>query len=416
MELNKMFAVREVDARVQISSAPLENLSRIKEALPNFIGQESIAPPDFETVRHVIDSLQPSEPVFCINARELRAATRQFSSFPGRILYAVKCNPNPFVLKTLFDAGITDFDVASLNEIRLIDGLFGKVAGQFFNNPVKSRPAIKSASSAFGIRFFTADSIAEIDKILYEIESPRDIVIAVRLSTAGKDARYVLSTKFGAEVNEAVMLLQYIQKSNARAGISFHVGSQCLSPQAFSAALKQVGKVVKKAGVPINVLNVGGGFPAPYPGDKIRGLDYYLSHIIHGWRDLNLPLNCLLFCEPGRSLVATAGTVILQVVNRRDGAIFVNDGVFGTLQELGHPKESRPTLLHRRGGNPSQRMAKFKVYGPTCDSNDVLGAPFTLPEDVREGDWIEVGMMGAYSLSMRTAFNGFHTDKIVAIQ
>jgi ornithine decarboxylase len=411
-----MFADREAVARVQMSSTPKEYFNRLKEAFPISQGHGKAEPPIYANVKEVIDSLQPSEPVFCISAKELRAASARFSSFPGRILYAVKCNPNPFVLKTLFDAGITDFDVASLNEIRLIDDLFGKVAGQFFNNPAKSRPAIRAASSEFGIRFFTVDSIAEVDKILSETASPRDLVIAVRLSTAAKDARYVLSTKFGSQANEAVMLLQYIQRSGARAGISFHVGSQCLSPQAFGTALIQVGKVVSKAGVPINVLNVGGGFPAPYPGDEIRGLDYYLSHIIHGWRDLNLPLNCLLLCEPGRSLVATAGTVILQVVNRHDGAIFVNDGIFGTLQELGHPKESRPVKLHRHGRTPSLRTTKFKVYGPTCDSNDVLGAPFILPEDVQEGDWVEVGMMGAYSLSMRTAFNGFHTDNIVAIQ
>ena len=85
------------------------------------------------------------------------------------------------------------------------------------------------------------------------------------------------------------------------------------------------------------------------------------------------------------------------------------------LQELGHPKERRPTRVIRKAGSPSSRLAQFKVYGPTCNSNDVLGAPFLLPEDVREGDWIEVGMMGAYSLSMRTRFNGFHTDKIVAV-
>ena len=103
------------------------------------------------------------------------------------------------------------------------------------------------------------------------------------------------------------------------------------------------------------------------------------------------------------------------MVARRERALFLNDGVFGTLQELGHPKERRTTTLHRRGGVPSNRAAEFKIYGPTCDSNDVLGAPFVLPDDVREGDWIEVGMMGAYSLSMRTRFNGFHTDQIVAI-
>jgi ornithine decarboxylase len=113
--------------------------------------------------------------------------------------------------------------------------------------------------------------------------------------------------------------------------------------------------------------------------------------------------------------VATAGTAVLQVVVRRGNSIFLNDGVFGTLQELGNPKERRSARLIRIGGAASARMASFKVYGPTCDSNDVLGAPFLLPEDVREGDWIEIGMMGAYSLSMRTRFNGFHTDQVVAL-
>ena len=411
-----MFADREGALPAPVSSTPQEYLNRLREAFSISRNNGAAEPAIYCNVKEVINQLQPSEPVFCISVSELQAATQRFSTFPGRILYAVKCNPNPFVLKTLFDAGITDFDVASLNEIRLIDDLFGKAAGQFFNNPVKSRPAIKAASSEFGIRFYTVDSVEEVDKILSETALPRDLVIAVRLSTAAKDARYVLSTKFGSHANEAVTLLQYIQKTGAKAGISFHVGSQCLSPHAFSTALALVGKVIRKASVPISVLNVGGGFPAPYPGDDVRSLDYYLSRIIHGWRDLNLPLSCLLLCEPGRGLVATSGTVILQVINRHDGAIFVNDGVFGTLQELGHPRESRPTKLHRLSGAPSQRMAKFKVYGPTCDSNDVLGAPFILPEDVREGDWVEVGMMGAYSLSMRTAFNGFHTDKIVVIQ
>jgi ornithine decarboxylase len=123
----------------------------------------------------------------------------------------------------------------------------------------------------------------------------------------------------------------------------------------------------------------------------------------------------MLLCEPGRSLVATAGVVLLQVIVRRDRSIYLNDGVFGTLQELGHPKERRPVRLIRNGDRQERREGAFRVFGPTCDSNDVLGAPFYLPDDVREGDWIEVGMMGAYSLSMRTEFNGFFTDRIVAL-
>lgn len=371
--------------------------------------------PHYASVDAVIEQRRPCEPVFCLHPAELRRTAKRFLSFPGRALYAVKCNPHPLVLTTLFEAGITDFDVASLDEIRLIDGLFGKAAGQFFNNPAKARPAIRTASQTFGIRFYTIDCAAEVDKVLDEAAVNDDLIIAVRLATPPRGARYALSTKFGAAPDEAEKLLKLVHARGIKAGISFHVGSQCLSPDAFGAAVTLAGKVVRKAGVPISVLNVGGGFPVPYPGDDARAIEHYLSQVIMGRRRLELPSGCMLMCEPGRSLVATAGTAIVQVVVRRGKSIYLNDGVFGTLQELGHAKERRPTRLVRHGSRPSPRKAEFKVYGPTCDSNDVLGAPFLLPEDVREGDWIEVGMMGAYSLSMRTRFNGFFVDDIVTI-
>jgi ornithine decarboxylase len=300
--------------------------------------------------------------------------------------------------------------------VELIHQLFGKAAGQFFNNPAKTRPAIRRASADFDVQSYTVDCLEEVEKILEETDSRGDLLIAVRLATAPRDARYVLSTKYGAEPHDAVKMLQFIHRSGARAGVSFHVGSQCIAPQAYTAALALVQKVIYRAGIPISILNVGGGFPVAYPGEEVPTIDYYFSRIIEATRALQLPTSCLLFCEPGRSLVATSGTVVLQVMSRRGKAIIVNDGVFGTLQELGHPKERRPTKHHRKGPPPSSRVMPFKVFGPTCDSNDALAAPFLLPEDVREGDWIEVQMMGAYSLAMRTRFNGFHADNIVAIE
>lgn len=370
----------------------------------------------YRSVDAVIAALQPSDPVFCFRPEMLRAAARSFSAFPGRALYAVKCNPHPFVLATLFAEGITDFDVASLEEIRLVDSLFGKAAGQFFNNPAKTRPAVRLASRQYGIRFYTVDCAAEITKVLEEARLDDDLIVAVRLATSAKDARYALTTKFGAPPNDAVRMLKAIHARGVRAGVSFHVGSQCLAPQSFGAALTLAGRIVAGAGVPISVMNIGGGFPAPYPGDNAPSLSTYFSHVIRGRRDLHLAPGCMLLCEPGRSLVAEAATLIVQVVMRRDRSLFLNDGVFGTLQELGHPKEIRPLRLIPAGrAAASDKAVEFKVFGPTCDSNDVLGAPFVLPEDVREGDWIEVGMMGAYSLSMRTRFNGFHTDRIVVV-
>lgn len=403
---------------IETAPVPHQYLASLKRSFPAK-PEKDVDLPHYPSVASILEELQPSEPVFCINPAELRKAAAKFGNFPGRSLYAVKCNPHPFVLSTLFEAGITDFDVASIDEVRLIDKMFGGAAGQFFNNPAKSRPAIKSASLEYGIRFYTVDCEEEIDKVLEEAAGVEDVIVAVRLSTVAKDARYVLSTKFGASVDAAVTMLQKIRAAGVKAGISFHVGSQCLAPQAFSSALSAVAKVIERSGVAISVLNVGGGFPAPYPGDGVVGLDYYFSKIIHGHGRLKLPSGCLLLAEPGRSLVATSGTSLLQVTMRRDTSLFLNDGVFGTLQELAHPKETRPITLHRAKGNrlrkQDSRMEEFRIYGPTCDSNDVLGRTFSLPADVREGDWIEVGMMGAYSLSMRTKFNGFHTDTVVAI-
>lgn len=378
-------------------------------------GREPVSSiPSYRTTDAVLEDLRPSGAVFCIRPDEIRRAVQRFRVFPGRMLYAVKCNPHPLVLGTLFDAGVLDFDVASHDEIRLVDGLFGKAAGQFFNNPAKSRTALRSASVEFGIRFYTVDCEEELEKVLEEVHG-EDVIIAVRLATFARQVRYVLSTKFGAQPEEAARLLRLVHGRGIKAGLSFHVGSQCLSPHAFTTALSTVGRVLDRAGVPISVLNIGGGFPAPYPGDEPPGLETYFSHVIHGRRSLRLPSGCMLLCEPGRSLVATAGTVLVQVIMRRDRSLYLNDGVFGTLQELGHLKERRPVRLMCHGRPRSERSTDFKIYGPTCDSNDVLGAPFCLPEDTREGDWIEVGMMGAYSLSMRTKFNGFFTEDVVVL-
>lgn len=397
--------------------SPLRSLKQLRHPL-RAVEHPSSEPVDLERfpdTTSLIEMLRPSEPVFCFRPALLRAAAQQFLSFPGRVLYAVKCNPHPLVLQTLYNEGITDFDVASLDEIRLVGELFGSAAGKFFNNPAKTRPAIHIASWEHGIRFYTVDCIEEAEKILEEACHSDDLILAVRLATAAKNARYALTTKFGASPDEAVRILKFVHSRGINAGVSFHVGSQCLAPKSFGDALALCGKVIRRAGVPISVLNVGGGFPAPYPGDCIPDLGAYFSHVVRGRRGLDLPSSCILLCEPGRSLVASAGALVVQVVVRRGRSIFLNDGVFGTLQELVSPLERRPTQLIRLGQPSSERMVEFKVFGPTCDSNDVLGAPFTLPEDVREGDWIEVGMMGAYSLSMRTHFNGFHTDRIVTL-
>jgi ornithine decarboxylase len=412
-----MSALRAID-EARPSFDVKDQFARLEAAAPGLAKAHNVTPPlqRFATVDDVVTQARPSNAVFCISPAELRQMAARFRNVPWRALYAVKCNPHPFVLETLYQSGIRDFDVASLDEVRLINGLFGKSAGQFFNNPAKTREAIRAASRDHGIRFYTVDCESEVEKVLTEARHADDLIIAVRLATTSRDARYALSTKFGADANDAANLLRQIQKRGVKAGISFHVGSQCLSPNAFAAALDLSGKVARKAGVELSVLNVGGGFPAPYPGDDPQPLERYFAEIIYGRQKLGLSSGCMLMCEPGRSLVATSGSVVVQVVLRRGQTIFLNDGVFGSLQELGHPKERRPVRIVRPDGpQTARRTVEFKVYGPTCDSNDVLGAPFVLPDDVKEGDWLVVEQMGAYSLSMRTHFNGFHLDRIVQV-
>ncbi|MFZ2031556.1 MAG: type III PLP-dependent enzyme [Vitreimonas sp.] len=375
----------------------------------------SIAPDvsRYASIEHAVEALQPAEPVFCLHPQHLMHAAGLFASFPGRVLYAVKCNPHPLVLQTLYSAGITNFDVASIGEIEQIHDLFGARSEMFFNNPIKARSAIRIAAADHGVKFYAIDHESELDKVLAEAQTD-NLMIAVRLATGVSDARYALTTKFGAKPDAAVALLQRIQATGLRAGITFHVGSQCLAPQSFSAALSLCEDVLRDAGVPLAVLNVGGGFPAAYPGDDVAPLERYFEAIETGLRRLPLPRDCQLFCEPGRSLVATGGSIIAQVLVRKDDIIYINDGIFGSLQELRHPKERRPARII--GRDSAADTTDFKVYGPTCDSDDVLGAPLTLPTDIAEGDRIEISMMGAYSLATRTAFNGFSANKIITIE
>jgi ornithine decarboxylase len=388
---------------------------------PHALPRHGTAAPDlrlprFGTVDEAVAELRPSDPLFCVRPTELRRLAGRFvGGFPGRVLYAVKCNPHSVVLRTLYDAGIRDFDVASLDEIALVDGLLGRGAGLFFNNPAKARTAIRDASRRYGVRFYTADHASEVDKIVEETRREDDPVVAVRFSTRPRDARYALSTKFGAPPDEAVRLLRAVHRAGLGVGLAFHVGSQCLAPDAFTAALATCGQVIREAAVPVSVLNVGGGFPAPYPGDDVPHLEHYLGAVMLGHRRLGLPSNTLLLCEPGRSLVATAASVVVQVLVRKDRSLYVSDGIFGSLQELRHPKERRPARLVRPGRSAAGAPAEFTVFGPTCDSDDVLAAPLLLPEDTREGDWIEIGIMGAYSLALRTRSNGFSAHTVVAI-
>lgn len=369
----------------------------------------------FAHARAVVKALTPSYPVYCVRPAVLRATAKRFLAlFPGRVLYAIKCNPHPLVLQALYDAGIRHFDTASLQEIAQVREMF-RDAEPYFMHPVKGRAVIKSAHEVYGVRTYVIDHASELAKLQDETEGAEGTTIVVRLETPKGQALYDLSAKFGAPPAEAAALLRRIAGDGLRAGLAFHVGSQCTSPQAYTQALELVGRVVTEAGVDIHCLDIGGGFPAHYPGVQAPPLESFVEEVAKGVRGIGLRNDCVIMCEPGRALVADGMSLIVQVQLRKGNQIYVNDGIYGGLSETKAAGIQLPVAAIRLKGGFAPSSAPFTVNGPTCDSLDVLPSPFVLPEDIGEGDWIEIGQLGAYSNANATHFNGFYADTFVEV-
>jgi ornithine decarboxylase len=367
----------------------------------------------FSSVDEAVAVLAPDEPVQCLYPERLQANARAFlDGFPGRVLYAVKSNPDRRVLQYLYRAGVRHFDVASLPEIELVRGLFPH-ARLSFMHPVKSRRAI-AAAYRYGVKDFAVDSDGEILKIIEETNAARRVNLFVRLALPKGEAALNLSEKFGAAPEEAVTLLRQARRLSAKLGLCFHVGSQCLSPEAYRTAIKLAREVIDQAGVKVDILDVGGGFPVAYPGQTPPPVDTFLA-ATRAAAEANGFAGTELWCEPGRAIGATAGSILVKVEMRRGDRLYINDGTYGSLFDAGALGWRFPVRLIRARGPASEMLLPFSFYGPTCDCIDVMKGPFYLPEDVQEGDWIEVANLGAYGFAMRTAFNGFYSDTTVAI-
>ncbi|MEW5727775.1 MAG: type III PLP-dependent enzyme, partial [Pseudomonadota bacterium] len=265
-------------------------------------------------------------------------------------------------------------------------------------------------------RDFVVDSVEELGKVLQETGGAfAELGLVVRLALPKGGAVYDLSGKFGATADEAVRLLRMARAVAHKVGLCFHVGSQCLDPGAYERALLLAGKVLDDAGVPIDVLDVGGGFPVSYPDVTPPPLDDFVAAIARGVHALGLPAGCELWCEPGRALVAPGSSLVVRVEARRGDALFINDGIYGSLSDAGVPGFRFPCRLIRPDAPASAEMVEFSFFGPTCDSADRMRGPFRLPADAREGDWIEIGQLGAYGGCLRTPFNGFDQTLMVEV-
>jgi ornithine decarboxylase len=369
----------------------------------------------FTDVTAVAKALQPSYPVYCVRPEVLAGSAKRFiSQFPGTVLYAVKCNPHPLVLSALYQGGLRHFDTASLTEIAQISDAYSD-AHTYFMHPVKARAVIKSAFKVYGVRHFVVDHIDELNKVVEEVGAQGNTII-VRVNTPpADDALYHLAAKFGAGPEAAAELMKAAAGRGASVGLAFHVGSQCRSPGAYATALDILGEVIRKAGVDPVCIDVGGGFPAAYGDRPVPALDTYMAAIRDGLKRLKLSPTVEVFSEPGRALVAHGCSLLTQVQLRKENRLYINDGIYGSLSEMSQVAIRLPARLIRLDGPVSGKLGEFVLNGPTCDSLDVLPGTFALPEDVHEGDWIEIDQVGAYSNALATRFNGFHPETFVQV-
>ena len=370
----------------------------------------------FNSVDELIKTVQPVDPVYCIRPNSIKSACGWFkSNFPGQILYAVKTNPNEKVIKYISESGIDRFDVASIDEIKLIKKILPK-ARTYYMNTVKSREHIQDAYFNYNIRDFAFDTKEELQKIIEATNNSKDLILYVRVSISNEHAEIDLSQKFGALPSEALGLLRLAKAHAAKVGLSFHVGSQCMHPISYAKGIRDLGNIIKKTKITPDIINVGGGFPSVYPDLRPQSLENYINEIKKSFNNLKLENKPELLCEPGRALVAECGSSIIRVVLRKKQKLYINDGTYGSLFDAGVPNFVFPTRMIPNGRIASKKLTSYSLYGPTCDSIDYMKGPFVLPNNLKEGDYIEVGQLGAYSLTFRTKFNGFYSDKIFEVQ
>jgi ornithine decarboxylase len=372
----------------------------------------------FKSVEELVNQLKPDKPVYCIRKNSILSASKFFQKkFPGKILFAVKTNPHPEVIKTLIKSGIDQFDVASIEEIKAVRK-FSQTAKCSFMHTVKSRESISQAYFKYGIKTFALDTKDELIKIIESTGNAKDLELFIRVSVSNEHAEIDLSKKFGALNSEAAGLLRLAKQHSNKIGLSFHVGSQCMHPISYAKGITEIGNIIKKTKIIPNYINVGGGFPTIYPDLIPQSLDNYFDEIKKGLENLKINNLPEIICEPGRALVAESGSTIVRINLRKKQKLYINDGTYGTLFDAGTPNIVFPSKMIKDNSNKiiSKKLTAFDFYGPTCDSMDYMKGPFLLPNNIKENDYIELGQLGSYGLTFRTQFNCFYSDEIYEVE
>lgn len=364
--------------------------------------------PDAKTVAR---ALSPDEPVILNRPHAAARAAKFFvEGFPGKVLYAVKANPAPELIRILWDAGVSHYDVASIAEVRLVREALPD-ATLCFMHPIKTPSAIREAYFKHGVKTFSLDSVEELEKIVEACRDPEtgeaanDLRLCVRLRVSSEYSELSLASKFGCDLTEAPTLLQETRQHCDWLGVCFHVGSQAMTPFAFVQALDRTRAAIAEASVVIDMIDVGGGFPSIYPGMEPPPLEDYFAVIAQHFEALPIAYNAELWCEPGRALCAEYSSMIVKVEKRRGNELYINDGAYGALYDAAHVAWRFP--VNALEDDLRDPLQDFAFYGPTCDDADYMAGPFELPGDIQAGDFIEIGMLGAYGAAMKTGFNGF---------
>ena len=370
----------------------------------------------FESVDEVVNKLRPVDPIYCIRKNSINTACNWFNkNFPGKVLYAVKTNPHEEVIKEIKNGGIDKFDIASIEEIKIIKKIVPD-AECFYMNTIKSREHIREAYFNYNIKNFALDTKDELLKIIEATENAQDLNLFVRISISNEHAEIDLSKKFGALSSEVLGLFRLTKAHSAKVGLSFHVGSQCMHPISYTKGIGEMGNIIKKTNIIPDFINIGGGFPTIYPDLRPQSLNNYIFEIKKALNNLKLEKQPVLMCEPGRALVAESGSTIVKVVLRKKQKLYINDGTYGSLFDAGFPNIVFPARMIQNGRIISKKLTAFNFYGPTCDSMDYMKGPFILPNNIKENDYIELGQLGAYGITFRTKFNGFFSDQIFEVE
>jgi ornithine decarboxylase len=373
--------------------------------------------PRFASIENVIERLKPIDPVYVLFPERFKVAARRFlDGFSGDTMYAVKANSEGVVLDQIYAAGIRHFDTASLGEIELVRSRFPDAICHFMT-PVRIAGHARAAFAKYGITDYVIDCDFELDKLLAETGDAKKLRIFVRLATALGGAVLELSSKFGTTPADAARLLKRVAACGAAPCLTFHVGSQCLSPFSYAQAIEMARRTALLADVRIAALDIGGGFPGPLENNDVPPFHWYFDTIreaLTTFEQDDLPI----LCEPGRALSTEGISLITQVVLRKGDRLYINDGRYGSFDELtqaGFKADYPIRAFTLAGGDKARPLAggtkPFLVFGPTCDTIDVLPRPLLLSENIAAGDFIVFDEMGAYSVSSRSRFNGFYPDQ-----